>query len=103
MTRRAGRIRRLQMQRRRFVSATALGGAALGAAASALPRPAIAQAMPEVKWRMASSFPKSLPTLYGGAELVAARVAALTDNKFQIRAFAAGEIVPALQVVDAVS
>jgi TRAP-type mannitol/chloroaromatic compound transport system substrate-binding protein len=56
------------MQRRRFVTATALGGAALGAAASVLPMPAIAQSMPEIKWRLASSFPKSLPTLYGGAE-----------------------------------
>ena len=46
------------MQRRRFVTATALGGAALGAAASVLPMPAIAQSMPEIKWRMASSFPE---------------------------------------------
>ena len=59
--------------------------------------------MPEIKWRMPSSFPKSLDTLYGGAEYFAAQVAAMTDNKFQIRPFAAGEIVPALQVLDAVS
>jgi TRAP-type mannitol/chloroaromatic compound transport system substrate-binding protein len=58
--------------------------------------------MPEVKWRMASSFPKSLPTLWGGAEYLSKRIAAATDNKFQIQAFAAGEIVPALQVLDAV-
>lgn len=88
------------MQRRRFVTSAALGGAALGAAA--LPRPAIAQAAPEVKWRMPSSFPKSLGTLYGGAEFFCARVAALTDNRFQIRPFAAGEIVPPLAVLDAV-
>ncbi len=91
------------MERRRFVSAAAIGGATLGAAASVLPKPAIAQSMPEIKWRMPSSFPKSLGTLYGGAEYFAARVAAMTDNKFQIRPFAAGEIVPALQVLDAVS
>ncbi len=90
------------MERRKFVSATALGGAALGAVASALPKPAIAQSMPEIKWRMPSSFPKSLPTLYGGAEMLANRVAALTDGKFKITPFAAGEIVPALQVLDAV-
>ena len=64
--------------------------------------PAIAQGMPEIKWRMASSFPKSLPTLYGGAEYLCSRIAAATDNRFQIRPFAAGEIVPALQVLDAV-
>ena len=51
---------------------------------------------------MPSSFPKSLGTLYGGAEYLCARVAAMTDNKFQIRPFAPGEIVPALQVLDAV-
>jgi TRAP-type mannitol/chloroaromatic compound transport system substrate-binding protein len=90
------------MQRRRFVTATALGGAALGAAAAALPAPAIAQSMPEIKWRLASSFPKSLPTLYGGAEYFCNKVAAATDNRFQIRPFAGGEIVPALQVLDAV-
>src|SRR3954447_10180681 len=93
---------RSRMERRRFVGTAALGGAALGAAAAVLPKPAIAQGMPEVKWRMPSSFPKSLPTLWGGAEYFAAKVAAMTDNRFQIRAFAAGEIVPPLQVLDAV-
>ena len=58
--------------------------------------------MPEIKWRLASSFPKSLPTLYGGAEYFCNKVAAATDNKFQIQAFAGGEIVPPLQVLDAV-
>ena len=90
------------MERRRFVTSAALGGAALGTVASVLPKPAIAQSDPEIKWRMPSSFPKSLSTLYGAAEFLCARVAALTDNKFQIRPFAAGEIVPALAVLDAV-
>ncbi len=58
--------------------------------------------MPELKWRLTSSFPKSLDTLWGGAESIAKKVAALTDNKFQIRVFAPGEIVPALQALDAV-
>jgi TRAP-type mannitol/chloroaromatic compound transport system substrate-binding protein len=51
---------------------------------------------------MASSFPKSLDTLYGTAEQIGARVSKLTDGRFEIRVFAAGEIVPALQVLDAV-
>jgi TRAP-type mannitol/chloroaromatic compound transport system substrate-binding protein len=51
---------------------------------------------------LASSFPKSLDTLYGGAELISKRVAAVTDGKFQIGTFAGGELVPALQVLDAV-
>src|SRR5207237_13220 len=64
--------------------------------------PAVAQSPPSIQWRLAASWPKSLDTLYGGAELVARRVGEITDGKFTIRAFAAGEIVPALQVLDAV-
>src|SRR5947209_17059293 len=51
---------------------------------------------------MATSWPKSLDTLYGGCEYFAKRVAEMSDNKFQIQVFAAGEIVPGLQVLDAV-
>jgi TRAP-type mannitol/chloroaromatic compound transport system substrate-binding protein len=87
------------MNRRKFVKRAGVGGVA---AASIVAAPAIAQSMPEVKWRLASSFPKSLDTIYGSGEFFAKRVAALTDNKFQIRVFAAGEIVPGLQVLDAV-
>lgn len=87
------------MQRRKFLAGAALGG--VGVAAS-FPAPAIAQSAPEIRWRIASSFPKSLDTIFGGAEVISKRVAELTDNKFQMRVFAAGEIVPGLQVLDAV-
>jgi TRAP-type mannitol/chloroaromatic compound transport system substrate-binding protein len=89
------------MQRRKFLR-TAGVGAATAAAAGTVAAPAIAQSAPELNWRMTSSFPKSLDTLYGGAEFFAKIVAEATDNKFQIRTFAAGEIVPGLQVLDAV-
>jgi len=86
------------MERRSF-----LKKAGAGLAAGAIAAPAIAQGtQPEVKWRLASSFPKSLDTIYGGAETISKRVAAATGGKFQIQVFAAGEIVPAFQVVDAV-
>jgi TRAP-type mannitol/chloroaromatic compound transport system substrate-binding protein len=84
-----------------------LGGAAaataagVAAAASGFPRPAIAQSMPELKWRLTSSFPKSLDTIYGAGERFAQAVAGMTDGKFQIQVFAAGEIVPGLQALDA--
>src|SRR6267378_2909307 len=94
---RPGHGGRIVMRRRSLIA-----GAGAALAASGLPKPAIAQSQPEIKWRLASSFPKSLDTLYGGGEQVAKRVAEATDNKFQIRVFAAGEIVPAFQVLDAV-
>jgi TRAP-type mannitol/chloroaromatic compound transport system substrate-binding protein len=79
-----------------------IAGGGVGLIGAALAAPAIAQTQPEVKWRMATSWPKALDTIYGGAEYLAKRVAEMTDNKFQIRTFAGGEIVPALQVLDAV-
>ena len=85
------------MKRREFVRHGGIAG--ILAAGSA---PAIAQTQPEVRWRMASSFPKSLDTLWGAAEFVAKRVGELTSGKFKISNFASGEIVPGLQVLDAV-
>jgi TRAP-type mannitol/chloroaromatic compound transport system substrate-binding protein len=80
-----------------------LKAAGAGIAAVAIARPAIAQSMPETKWRLTSSFPKSLDTLFGAAEVFAKAVAEATDNRFQIAVFAAGEIVPGLQAADAVA
>lgn len=86
------------MKRRDFIKVTGLGVAG----AATIAAPAIAQSMPELKWRLTASWPKSLDTLYGGAELMAKAVGEATDGKFQIQTFAAGEIVPGLQVLDAV-
>src|SRR6185369_1872704 len=89
------------MQRRKFIRTAGVGAASV-AAVSTVAAPAIAQGMPEVKWRLTSSFPKSLDTLYGGSEVFAKAINDMSDGKFQVRVFAAGEIVPALQVADAV-
>ncbi|WP_316191035.1 MULTISPECIES: TRAP transporter substrate-binding protein [unclassified Bradyrhizobium] len=86
------------MKRRDFIKVSGLGAAG----AAALAAPAIAQSMPEIRWRMPTSWPKSLDTLYGGADMMVKMVGEATDNKFQIQPFAAGEIVPGLQVLDAV-
>src|SRR3954468_5451951 len=85
------------MKRRQFLTA-----AGAGLAAGAIAKPAIAQSTPELKWRLTSSFPKSLDTLYGTAEIFAKAVGEATDNKFQIQVFSANEIVPALSALDAV-
>jgi TRAP-type mannitol/chloroaromatic compound transport system substrate-binding protein len=71
-------------------------------AAASVSAPAIAQSMPEIRWRLAASWPRSLDVPFGACETVAKYVAEATDNKFQIQLFAAGEIVPGLQVLDAV-
>ena len=85
------------MSRRSFIKNTGLAG--ILAAGTA---PAFAQGSPAIKWRCASSFPKSLDTIYGAAETAAKVVSEVTGGKFQIQVFAAGEIVPGLQVADAV-
>lgn len=85
------------MERRAFLKR---GGIGLGAAA--ISTAAQAQDKPTIKWRMASSFPKSLDTIWGVAPVLAQRVEELTGGKFQIKPYAAGEIVPGLGVMDAV-
>ncbi len=85
------------MERRSF-----LKKAAVGASVGAIAAPALAESMPTINWRLASSFPKSLDTIYGAAEVFSKRVSQLTGGKFNIRVFAGGELVPGLQVMDAV-
>jgi TRAP-type mannitol/chloroaromatic compound transport system substrate-binding protein len=85
------------MDRRTFIKT-----AAVGSAGAALTAPAVVRGQAQVRWRLASSFPKSLDTIYGAAEVVSKRVAAATGGKFEIRVFAPGEVVPALGVQEAV-
>jgi TRAP-type mannitol/chloroaromatic compound transport system substrate-binding protein len=88
------------MDRRSFIKKAGLGGVG-AAAATALAAPAIAQSSPKVTWRLTSSFPKSLDTIFGAAETMAKFVKEATDGNFDIQVFAAGEIVPGLQAMDA--
>lgn len=84
------------MKRRAFLQT-----AATGVLAGAVAAPALAQSSPSIRWRLAASWPKSLDTLFGAVEFMCQRVAQLTEKKFEIAAFAGGELVPPLQVFDA--
>jgi len=90
------------MDRRSFLTKATVGGVA-AAGAGALAAPAIAQENPAVTWRVTSSFPKSLDTIYGAADTMANYVREMTDGKFNIQVFPAGELVPGLEAADAVS
>jgi TRAP-type mannitol/chloroaromatic compound transport system substrate-binding protein len=84
------------MKRRDVLKVGLAGGATTIAA------PALAQSQPTIRWRMQSSFPKSLDTVFGGATTIAQRVSKLTEGRFELQVFAAGEIVGPLQVLDSV-
>jgi len=83
------------MERRSFIRSTGLAGVLAAGAA-----PAIVHAQANVRWRLASSFPKSLDTIYGAADVFSKRVSEMTSGKFQISVHAAGELMPAFGVVD---
>lgn len=98
----AERPDRENVNRRRFLGAAAAGAAgslvACGGPQGAGPA---AVTQPNVQWRLASSFPPTLDALYGAAQRLSEHLSALTDGRFQIRPYAAGEIVPAFGVMDA--
>jgi TRAP-type mannitol/chloroaromatic compound transport system substrate-binding protein len=73
------------------------------AATGALAAPVVAQERQTVRWRMAASFPKTLDTCFGSTADMCKRIGDLTDGRFQITLHAPGELVPALEVMKAVS
>jgi TRAP-type mannitol/chloroaromatic compound transport system substrate-binding protein len=68
--------------------------------AFALSNPAVHTGDKKIHWRMTSSFPKSLDTIYGTAEYMADEVSKMTDGNFKISVFAAGELAPSLGALD---
>ena len=52
---------------------------------------------------MTSSFPKSQETLFGTGQTLCAYVAEATDNRFQIQAYATGELATSRQALDVVA
>ncbi|MGE3165237.1 MAG: TRAP transporter substrate-binding protein [Planctomycetota bacterium] len=91
------------MQRRDFLTSTIAAGAALGVTgcSPSSAGPAV-RTQPHVRWRLASSFPRSLDTIFGAAEVLSRRVDELTEGRFKIAATSPGEVLPALEVLDGV-
>ncbi|MEJ2204585.1 MAG: ABC transporter substrate-binding protein [Gemmatimonadota bacterium] len=97
------------MKRREFVKKAAVGAtgaatltACAGGETGSETQDSSGPSGPRVNWRLATSFPRSLDIIHGSGERIAERVEALTGGAFTIRVYAAGEIVPGLQVMDAV-
>ncbi len=86
------------MKRREFLTKTALGGVAAGAA---LATPAIAQDKRE--WKMVTAWPKNLPGPGVAAQMLADRITTLSGGRIEVKLYAAGELVPGNGVFDAVS
>ena len=84
------------MDRRSLIKHAGIAGVLAAGVAPAV------HAQAAVRWRLASSFPKSLDTIYGGAETFARHVKAVSGGKFEISVHAAGELMPAFGVVDGV-
>ena len=85
------------MERRSFVHGAGLAGVLAAGVA-----PAVVHAQANIRWRLASSFPRSLDTLFGVNEVFAKKVSEMTGGKFQISTHAAGELMPAFGVVDGI-
>ena len=98
------------VNRRNFLGHAAAGAAGAGLLAACgsddssdtLDGAPAVQTGQRVTWRCASSFPRGLDAIYGSAERIGEITSALTGGRFQIRAYPAGELVPGLQVMDAV-
>ena len=87
------------MDRRNFVRSAGVGAIGSGMLAA----PAIAQSQPVLKWRLTSSFPKNLDTIFACAETFSRTISEATDGRFHIQVFPPNEIVPGLQAADAVT
>jgi TRAP-type mannitol/chloroaromatic compound transport system substrate-binding protein len=84
------------MDRRSVIKHAGLAGVLAAAAAPAV------HAQTTVRWRLTSSFPKSLDTIHGAAQVFADQLKAMSGGKFEVTVHAPGELVPAFGVVDAV-
>nr|WP_315425751.1 TRAP transporter substrate-binding protein [uncultured Albidiferax sp.] len=84
------------MDRRSLIKHSGIAGVLAAGIAPAV------HAQAAIRWRLASSFPKSLDTIYGGADVFSKAVKAMSGGKFEISVHAGGELMPPFGVVDGV-
>ena len=84
------------MDRRSILKHAGIAGVLAAGAAPAV------HAQAAIRWRLASSFPKALDTIYGAAEVFAEKVNAMSGGKFVVSVHPAGELMPAFGIVDGV-
>jgi TRAP-type mannitol/chloroaromatic compound transport system substrate-binding protein len=84
------------MERRSFVRGAGIAGVLAAGVAPAV------HAQTTLRWRLTSSFPKSLDTLFGVNDVFAAKIKDMSGGKFTITTHAPGELVPAFGTIDAV-
>lgn len=84
------------MDRRSLIKNAGIAGVLAAGVAPAV------HAQAAIRWRLASSFPKALDTIFGAADIFAKQVKAMSGGKFEISVHAAGELMPAFGVVDGV-
>ena len=98
------------LERRAFLGKAAVGAAAGMLAASCGGEqeggggggaPAVVT-NPNVRWRLASSYPRTVDAIFDTATRASESLAAMTDGRFQLRVYEANELVPAFEVMDAV-
>ncbi len=84
------------MDRRSVIKNAGIAGVLAAGAAPAV------HAQATIRWRLASSFPKSLDTIFGAADVFAKQIKAMSGGKFEVSVHPAGELMPAFGVVDGV-
>ncbi|MCY3705651.1 MAG: TRAP transporter substrate-binding protein [Gammaproteobacteria bacterium] len=99
------------MERRAFLGKAAVGAAAAGVLAASCGgeqqeaagggAPAVIT-NPNVRWRLASSYPRTVDAIFDTATRAGESLSAMTDGRFQLRVYEANELVPAFEVMDAV-
>jgi len=94
------------VERREFIKKAALGASAglvvSSCASGGSDAPVVQTGNPSIRWRLVSSFTRALDTAYGAANILADRVRNMTDGRFNISVYPAGELVPAFEVLESV-